>query len=115
MKTYVKSNISKVNGKEVKVVAKSLIYFICVVDNQHFCLLDTDEIVDENGNYLSEDELKTSLSIEQLTKVIHKLKDPNYLRGANSFYYNRSNFITFIKNHPNITETHRRLIKMYSS
>ncbi len=116
MKTYVKSQVApKFDGKEVKVLGKAVIYFLCMVDNQYFCLLDNYEIVDENNNYLSEDQLKTSLSKEGLTEFIHKLKDPNYPKGANHLYYNRHDFIQIIKNHPNITETHRRLIKMYSS
>lgn len=66
-------------------------------------LLREDEIIDENNNALTLDQIHDSINNVDLTEVIQKLSQTLTPITIHS-----------ILKHPKVTETHKRLIKMYS-
>jgi len=72
-------------------------------NNYVYGLLMEGEIVDENDNVLTLDQIHDEINNVNLTEVIQKLNQK----------LNPTTIYSILK-HPKLTETHKRLIKMYS-
>lgn len=106
---FIKSKNSELNGTPIILFGQSTVIplLFCVTysrsNNYVNGLLREGEIVDENDNVLTLEQIHDAINNANLTEVIQKLQQKL-----------RSPTINSILNHPKITETHKRLIKMYS-
>lgn len=102
---FIKIKNTRLNGTPVILFGQSvympdLFYVIYSRSNNYdYSLIREGEIVDENDNVLTLDQIHDAIYNVNLTEVIQKLK---------------STKIDIILKHPKVTETHKRLIKMYS-
>lgn len=106
---FIKIKNSKLNGTPLTLFGQStclpwLYYCIYFRSNNYvYGLLAAEEIVDENGKRLTLDQIHDAINNANLMEVIQKLKQT--LRPIT---------INTILQHPKVTETHKRLLKMYS-
>jgi hypothetical protein len=80
----------------------------CIL-NQRIWGFWPEDLMTENGNKLSKDDILSIVNNLDLTALINRLKDPCYPRN-----YNRRYFIDYVGSNETLTETHKRLLKMYS-
>lgn len=110
MKIFIKIKNFKLNGTPIILFGQSaaipfLFYAAYSRSNNYVhSLLREDEIIDENNNALTLDQIHDAINNVDLTEVIQKLGQTLTPTTINS-----------ILNHPKVTETHKRLIKMYSN
>lgn len=65
----------------------------------------------ETGDEVSNNDLKLIAHKLNLDRLIHRLKDPDYLKKNNMRRY----YIDYVGTNETLTETHKRLLKMYRS
>ena len=109
---FIKINDSRLNGTPVILFGQSTslpwyFYGLYSRSNEYvYGLLMEGEIVDENDNVLTLDQIHDAINNVNLTEVIQKL-------NLNQTFSPRIQ--NLILNHPKLTETHKLLIKMYSN
>ncbi len=107
MMFYSKLPLSRME-KPVEVVMRTEIGdYVTIANNA--CYYEVEQyLVDSNNKPLTQKQLDRHLRAIDLNDLIHRLKDPNFLE------YGRNIFVRELKRQ-NLTETQKRLVKMYET